>query len=143
MEAEIKTKLNLIIGQMVGKGLKMPDAFLAVYSDKRNAVIFTWHSDSGAYEQDSVTNPSIMVALELAIEKIQKIPDREERNRAEYRKAVANAIDLGKKFGIEDAAINPLREVMEKLSKNALEYQPIARADNPLGANYHNDDMPF
>jgi hypothetical protein len=143
MQDKIKAKLNSIIDQMLGKGLSRPDVFLAVYSDNRNSVIFSWHSDSGAYEQDATTDKSIMTALDLAIEKIDKMPDREERNRVEYRKAVATAIDLGKKFGIEDAAINPLREVMEKLSKNVLEYKPVAREDNPLGANFLDDDIPF
>jgi hypothetical protein len=48
----------------------------------------------------------------------------EERDRAEFTRLLANAIDKGRSIGIEVDFLNPLTETMKRLSENAITYQP-------------------
>jgi len=140
---EILSKVNSLTTAALNRGLTQPKFKFEIESGKGNyCMSINWHGEDSKYEYDflyAATPAELLYAAQVWVDKIQPLA---ERQRAQYRKAVAAAIDLGNKFGIEDAAINPLKEVMEKLSKNALEHHPAMPVPSPLRADL-DDEIPF
>jgi len=60
---------------------------------------------------------------------LNAIPSKEDRERTEYLKRVASAIEYGKKIGIDEAFINPLEMQMKRLSANIIEHKPAPAGD--------------
>jgi hypothetical protein len=120
---ELRKELDKLVSIALEKGLKKPRAEAQFQSNTTNVNFWFWYEDDADIPRSKYFFGPEGEVLSTADSWLLSLPSRDERNRAEYRKAVAHAIDLGKKFGIEDAAINPLKEVMEKLSKNVLEHK--------------------
>jgi len=136
---EIQTKVNALSDLMIAKGMTTPSVEFKVSANTSHmAVWFSWCDDAKKYKCEFKGGHGPEEALSNAYDWLVDQPGKDERQRADYRKAVADAIDLGRKFGIEDAAINPLREVMDKLSKHALEYH-----GRVLEGNVQSSDIPF
>jgi hypothetical protein len=123
---------------MIDKGMTKPRTQMEIASNTPNIYIWIWWTDDAELNKSElVRGDSPEQAFDKAETWLRGLKNKDERNRDAYRKAVAAAIDLGNKYGIEDAAINPLKEVMEKLSKNALEHHPV-----PVREPF-NDEIPF
>lgn len=120
---EIQTAVDRLGDLMVDKQMVNPSVEFKILSHtNRIQIWFSWYNDAKQYKCEFFGGETPEEALAVGLEWVKTQPNKDERQRADYRQAVAHAIDMGNKFGIEDAAINPLREVMEKLSKNALEF---------------------
>lgn len=155
--SEIKTTVDDLSKLMLERGCVKPRVYFEIEANARPAVQTQWYEhENGVIKLEWHFGDSPEEILDKAETFIRQMPTKDERQRADYRKAVAAAIDLGHKFGIEDAAINPLREVMEKLSKNALEHHPLVDMsqdyegvthsfpkNNPLKSRDFDDDIPF
>jgi hypothetical protein len=135
---EVQSNLNDLVLIMIDKGMTKPRTQMEIASNTPNIYIWIWWTDDAELNKSElVRGDSPEQAFDKAETWLRGLKNKDERNRDAYRKAVAAAIDLGNKYGIEDAAINPLKEVMEKLSKNALEHHPV-----PVREPF-NDEIPF
>ena len=122
---EIKDSMNSLIDQALTKGVSRPRFEFQITSGAASFSIYAlYYNDQNCALTEFLFGETPADAILAAKKWVAQIPDRATRQRNEYREAVAHAIDLGNKYQIEDAAINPLREVMEKLSKNVLEHKP-------------------
>lgn len=119
---QMQTVLDSLATNMLGKGLKAPDVHYVIRSNTKGYFYFTWINDADQCQSKFIHQESDLDELILNAHRfVRNIPPKAERDLATYRKAVADAIDLGNKLGIEAAQINPLRVAMEKLSSNILE----------------------
>lgn len=122
---EIQQQLNLMAKRMLGKGLRQPDAKLHLSSDVRLYVQLSYYNDDN-YCCPAFWDEEAGVALNLAWNHLREIAEGAERERNNYLKKVAEAVEYGKKIGIDDDLINPLIEQMKKLSSNIVEHKPAA-----------------
>lgn len=76
------------------------------------------------------SNP--MHAIRKARNWIAKIPAKEDLDKQEFIKATASLIEMGKKIGVDVAFVNPLEEMMKKLSENAITYDPYDRDEDQM-----------
>lgn len=137
--ARIQEVVNDLSNLILTKGVLKPKITFEIEANRDNACEIHWHEAEGAgLKLEWVFGKTPEETLDRAGTFIRALKSKDERQREEYARAVAAAIDLGRKFGIEDAAINPLREVMEKLSKNVLEHHPAPQRPVDIG-----DDIPF
>lgn len=65
----------------------------------------------------------IMTILADAAAWVQAQPTRAETERNAYLTRLADAIEYGRKIGIDDALVNPLVEAMKRLSENIITKQ--------------------
>lgn len=63
-------------------------------------------------------------ALTAAAELVSALPYAKERAQTVFAKVLSAAIETGKKTGIDMSYLNPLTDMMKKLSENALEFHP-------------------
>ena len=140
---KIQEHMNALSLIATAKGLARPRFKFEIESNKEEyCVNCEYYNEQGNSVYSFPRGETPEEAIEKARVWVNKIPDQDTRRRAEYRQAIAEAIDLGRKYNIEDAAINPLREVMEKLSKNALEHHPIGQSP-VIPRDDFGDDIPF
>ena len=66
---------------------------------------------------------SIDAILGAAEEWAASLPTRDEAERASFMDKLAGVIEHGRRIGIEDGFVNPLVEMMKRLSENALTHQ--------------------
>lgn len=65
----------------------------------------------------------IMTMLADAAAWVQAQPTRAEMERNAYLARLADAVEYGRKIGIDDALVNPLVEAMKRLSENIITKQ--------------------
>lgn len=127
-EQEINKRLSALIVQMSVKGLTTPSAQVWINSDSDPVVYMNWKNPAaGEWDSYSARNPSasaravnVTQALSKAEDIIRAMPDREQRQFDEFMKVVAQAVDLGRKNGIDVDFVNPLEKLMKDLSENAI-----------------------
>lgn len=136
MYQKIQEIADEVCAALLTKGVISPRIQFEIESGKTSITMWLWwkEDETSGTKSELIWASDFEIARVKAYDFINKMPSKDERQRAEYRIAVARAIEIGKKYQIEDAAINPLREVMEKLSKNVLEHHPVTDLD---------DDIPF
>ena len=59
-----------------------------------------------------------------AYEKIDELPSIEDAKRDAFIASIGKLIDQGREIGVEVDFLNPLTEMMKKLSSNAITHQP-------------------
>lgn len=70
--------------------------------------------------------------ISAARKKISSFPVKEDREREQYLKHLAKAVEYGKKIGIDEDFINPLVLQMKRLSANIIEHKPVLTDDIPF-----------
>ena len=66
---------------------------------------------------------SMNEAITMAHYILNSIPTKEDRDKADFMRSLANAIDKGKSISIDVEFLNPLKETMQRISENALTHQ--------------------
>lgn len=123
--SEIQSAVDALSKDMVLRGLVKPACTAMIDAHKDPSIYLHWDEDGCTYGRTELcTGNNIAEALENAKEILQSIPPKAERDRAEFTRLLANAIDKGRTIGIEVDFLNPLTETMKRLSENALTYQP-------------------
>lgn len=56
----------------------------------------------------------------------QAMPTRAENERQAYLERLAEAVEYGRRVGIDEVLVNPLVEAMKRLSENIITHQPEA-----------------
>lgn len=130
---DIQYQLNSMVARMLSKGLGAPSATLEFRADTEVRGQLTYY-DAGKFECPSDWTPDAGTTLNLMWNRIREIPDLAERQRTNYLRKIADAVEYGRKVGIDEALINPLLEQMKKLSSNIIEHKPAPATD---------DDIPF
>jgi hypothetical protein len=127
---EIQQQLDTAVRRLLDKGVGQPSVTLQFRSEGECLAQVCFY-EAGEYEVKSFWAPEPGVALNQVWNLIREMPDLAERERTLYLKKVAEAVEYGRKVGVDQALINPLLEQMKKLSSNIIEHKPSL------------DDIPF
>jgi len=82
-----------------------------------------WHDDVSQSFRTGVNGDTPADILDAADAWAASLPTRDEAERAAFMDKLAGVIEHGKRIGIEDGFVNPLLDLMKKLSENALTHQ--------------------
>lgn len=129
-DQEIQIAVNALLADMVARGLRNPRISADFKGEATPQVYLSWDEDGcthGRYEFG--TGDDMPEALQNAKEILEAIPPKEDRDKAEFTRLLANVIDKGRSIGIEVDFLNPLTETMKRLSENAITYQPARQSD--------------
>lgn len=124
----IKNELQEIVKEMMKKEIVTPSASIEIFDTGMIAV--TLKGDS--VDPTCLINPkmkiirgdTIVKSLTNAMNYATKMQGMKERNEAQLRRKTANLIDFAKSIGAEAYFLNPLEEMMERLSSNIITHQP-------------------
>jgi hypothetical protein len=121
--AIVQKRVDDIAKAMVDKGLKTPQANAWVRSNQDFTIYLTWRSDADDAKSKFFYADRVDDALSDALNFIRAMPDRDQRNLAEFLEKLGSVIDLGRQHQIDVEFINPLVKTMKELSENALTHQ--------------------
>lgn len=134
---DIKTELDALSKLLLDKGCASPDLqfHIRANSDFRGEVNY--------YPDENYTNYKTLYfhgddeanVLKKMRQHIYDLPSTAERQRNEYLKKLASAVEYGRQIGLDDNFINPLELQMKKLSGNIIEHQRTR--------NDYEDGIPF
>lgn len=121
---EIQSALAGLVAAMVEKGVVTPSAQIQL----RDAGKCNVHADCGYEGGAPFSGERYFIefgdtpaeAIEKARDYIATLPSAEDAGVHEYMRAVANAIDTGKRHGIADEYVAPLRSVNMAMTDNLL-----------------------
>ncbi len=123
---EIQWAVNTILADMVARGLRSPQCTAMIAAEATPSIYLHWDEDGCTYGRTELgQGDNIADALQNAKEVLEAIPPKADRDKAEFARLLANAIDKGRDIGVEVEFLNPLTETMKRLSENALTYQPL------------------
>lgn len=128
--AEIQTIIENYVKILLNKQCRMPAVVIMFQSNMEIYGAVQYYPDKDDLQSFPFWSSSIDILLGKLEEKIHSIPPKEERNREEYLKKIAAAIEFGKAIGIEEEFLNPLKMQMKKLSSNIIEDKREEK-DNP------------
>ena len=123
---EIQTAVDALMSDMVSRGLRSPTcyAWFKAYADPQ--IYLHWDEDGCPHGRTEIgRGDTIAEALENASEILEAIPTKEDRDHAEFTRLLANVIDKGRTIGIDVDFLNPLTEMMTKLSTNIITKQEL------------------
>lgn len=121
---DVQWAVNTILADMVARGLRLPDCQALIKAEGEPSIYLHWEEDGCTYGRTEIGRGDDMAeALQNARDIIAAIPPKEDRDRAEFTRMLANVIDKGRQIGIDVDYVNPLVETMKRLSENAITYQ--------------------
>lgn len=117
----VQELMDRLVRVMLEKGLRIPDAQAHIEANAGPLVFLRW-SEYGQpdYCVEVLRDPDIATAITNAFTLVENLPGKSERDRAEFTSLLANVIDKGRSIGIEVDYLNPLTEMMKRLSENAI-----------------------
>lgn len=141
----IKTELNALSQLLLDKGCVAPDIQFHVRSNA------DFRGEVDYYPDDNYTNFQTFYfhgddegeVLKKMRQHIYALPSTAERQRNEYLKKLASAVEYGKKIGLDEHFINPLELQMKKLSGNIIEYHENTNYVVQSANHDLNDEIPF
>lgn len=126
-EEQMQAAVDQLIIDMMGKGLRKPEAMVWVQSNKSPCICLS----SGDYGRDSwsayPSAPTVADALDSARSIIAKMPDAKTRQMQTFMAALGKVIDLGRDNSIDVDFLNPLTATMKALSENIITDQREAK----------------
>lgn len=123
---KIQDAVNALLAEMVARGLRSPQCVAMIAAQAAPHIYLHWDEDGCTYGRTEIgRGKTVAEALENAKEILEAIPPKADRDKAEFARLLANAIDKGRAIGVEVEFLNPLTETMKRLSENALTYQPV------------------
>lgn len=123
---QIQNAVNVMLADMVARGLRSPQCTAMIAAEATPSIYLHWDEDGCTYGRTEIgQGDNIAEALQNAKEILEAIPPKADRDKAEFARLLANAIDKGRAIGVEVEFLNPLTETMKRLSENALTYQPV------------------
>ena len=128
-EREIKAGVEALLTDMLARGLRQPVCTAMIDAGKDPQIYLHWEEAGVEWGRTELGyGENITEAMIEAKEILEAIPPKADRDKAEFTRLLANAIDKGRSIGIEVDFLNPLTETMKRLSENALTYQPNVAA---------------
>ena len=122
---QIQDAVNVLLADMIARGLVKPDCHASINAASEPYIYLHWDEDGYTYGRTEIgRGETVAEALENAKEILEAIPPKADRDKAEFARLLANAIDKGRAIGVEVEFLNPLTETMKRLSENALTFQP-------------------
>lgn len=123
---KIQDAVNALLAEMVARGLRSPQCVAMITAQAAPHIYLHWDEDGCTYGRTELgRGETVAEALENAKEILEAIPPKADRDKAEFARLLANAIDKGRSIGVEVEFLNPLTETMKRLSENALTFQPL------------------
>lgn len=122
---EIQQSIDSIAGNLADK-VKVNDVYFtaACYQGPRLAISYNPKFSSDWLDEVRQTfHGDPLTILTDADEWVRAQPTKAERERDAYLSRLADAIEFGRKIGIDDALVNPLVEAMKRLSENIITKQ--------------------
>lgn len=122
---EIQQSIDSIASNLADK-VKVNDVCLTVacYQDPRLVISYNpKFSDEWSDKVYQTFYGDVRTALADAAAWVQAQPTRAEMERNAYLARLADAVEYGRKIGIDDALVNPLVEAMKRLSENIITKQ--------------------
>ena len=133
LDTEIQTAVNTLLADMVARGLRSPQCYAWFKAEADPQIYLHWDEDGCPHGRTEIgRGDTIAEALENASEILEAIQPKEDRDRAEFTRLLANVIDKGRTIGIDVDFLNPLTETMKRLSENALTFQPVEITGQPV-----------
>lgn len=129
---DIQTRVNSLVSNMIGKGLREPSAQAAFDANAEPHVYIVWKdvTKKSSYVSDReykfFRGPLLDDLFNQAIAFVAAMPSAEEAKIRQFMGALASVIDLGKDNGVDVEFLNPLQKTMKKLSDNILTDQRAA-----------------
>lgn len=128
---QVQKRIDAMPERMAAKGKTRPDAQLTLRGNASGYVYLHWQSenrdifaDNEMISFDDISG--VGAALDATDEWIAALPSKEEAERDEFLQMIANAVDFGRARGFDAEMINPLTDMMRRISSNAITYQPAA-----------------
>lgn len=143
---KIQVEVDGLVSAMVSRGLKKPEATAMIKSNAQPLIMLRWAEDGIANDRLEIQRcETIEEAVSSSWEILEAIPPKEDRDRAEFTRLLAQVIDKGNDIGIEVEMLNPLQAMMQKLSENAITYRPRPQRDPeaPYGRDPNGAPYPF
>lgn len=139
----IKYELELMDQNLLQKGCIRPENYLTINPNAQFRGHVGYHPDNGAVQiwKFFYGDSTERVIAEMRTF-CDQVATKEDRQRQEYLKKLADTIEYGKAIGLDEDFINPLALQMKKLSANIIEHQPQYDAPKPSRREL-NDDIPF
>ena len=132
-DTDIQKAVNALLADMVARGLVKPVASAQIEAHRTPSIYLHWDEDGCQYGRTELgRGDTVFEAVENAKEILGAIPPKADRDKAEFARLLANAIDKGRAIGIEVDFLNPLTEMMKCLSENALTYRPAPEPEMPF-----------
>ena len=121
-EYQIQDAVNAILDEMLARGLVKPKCTAMIEAASGTVCIYMhWEEYGMTYGRTELgKGENMSEAIAIANDIINSIPAKADRDKAEFMRLLANAIDKGKDIGIDVDFLNPLKETMKRLSENAL-----------------------
>lgn len=121
----IQKRVDDIAAAMLAKGLRTPHVQAEFRSNRDTQIYVKWKSGIGRSaslgdDKYKFFNGDMAECLEKAAAFIAKMPTPEQAKLQDFMAAVGEVIDLGRKHDIAVEFLNPLTDMMKRLSENAL-----------------------
>ena len=123
----MQAALSDIVTAMMGRGLVKPNATLWLDANTEPRIHVSWKmKDIAGYDarndkfQSFCNKNGLDQSILDARSFIEAMPPKAERDRQMFMEQLSETIEIGKRIGIEDGFVNPLLDMMKKLSENAI-----------------------
>lgn len=125
---EIKSKCHWIEGLASAKGYYAPKVTVYInWIGYDLTVSVEYRTEASASTKNHFVHVSceegLEAAFEMAVSHVSNLPSIEDAKRNEFIAAVGRLIDKGRDIGIQVDFLNPLNEMMTKLSSNIITKQ--------------------
>lgn len=118
---EIQTRIDALGARMVAKGLRSPEPEYHMRANMDGNVHISWVKTGVSNDWDR--HYKIFDTLDEADAFVEEMPDRKQRETADFMAKLGDVIDLGRKIDIDVSYVNPLIETMKRLSENVITHQ--------------------
>ena len=123
-EEQIQLAMIEILDKMMRLDLVRPTCTATIEPTARPYIYMHWDEEGMTHGRTEFCRCNSMnEAIAMAHYILNSIPTKEDRDKADFMRSLANAIDKGKSIGIDVEFLNPLKETMQRISENALTHQ--------------------
>ena len=126
-EEQMQAAVNQLMLDMMGKGLRKPEAMVWVRSGQCPQAYLSAGDYGIDAWSDFPTGATVLEAIEKARSIIAKMPDAKTRQMQTFMSALGKVIDLGRDNSIDMDFLNPLTATMKALSENIITDQREAK----------------
>ncbi len=130
---EVQSAVDALAVKMVAKGLIMPECAVTIRANAESYCYIRWNKRDvgGRYESDNSISEffragTLADKIAAATARVDGMPNKHDRDTAEFMARLAETIEHGKKIGVDAAFVNPLVDAMKRLSENVITYRAAA-----------------
>lgn len=130
---QLQNTINDLEGFARNRGLSSIAICVEFRVQAEPSIFYSWYDPITAENTSAwVYNDNPFAGLAEVETLIKTLPSKEDRERNQYLKHLARAVEYGKKVGIDDDFINPLVLQMKRLSENVIEHHPQRDLDDEI-----------